>query len=108
MVTRREVREDTTEEVLIKQEREVIKQTEDCHNEEIQELCAPVNCKFVNLTKTCRETNKTVQVELREKQCVCETTATDTVCEEILTDTCDSEPLDKPWKKYCSEKLKMH
>merc|ERR1711970_71365 len=25
------------------------------------------------------------------------------ICEEVFTDDCDSEPLDKPWKKFCSE-----
>ena len=104
VINRREHEEDTTEEVTIREEREVIEMTEDCHNEEIEELCAPVNCKFVNLTKVCKETNETILVDLKEKQCAICKNKIRKVCEEVLTDDCDSEPFDKPWKKFCSDK----
>lgn len=110
VITRREDKTEEPGEILIREERDVIKQMEDCYNEEIEELCAPVNCKFVNLTNTCQVRNSTMLVELKEKHCtMCESVLAEreevkNVCREVLTDDCDSEPFYRPWKKFCSDK----
>merc|ERR1711915_551831 len=70
---------------------------EECHNEEVEELCAPVNCRFVNLTIDCKEEKETTWVSLNRRECsVCKNE-----CKTILTDNCDTDPLNKTWRKYC-------
>merc|ERR1711915_1029958 len=70
---------------------------EECHNEEVEELCAPVNCRFVNLTIDCKEEKETTWVSLNRRECsMCKNE-----CKTILTDNCDTDPLNKTWKKYC-------
>jgi len=112
VITRRECETDKAgncREVVRRLERDVIKMSEDCHNQEVEELCAPVNCKFVNLKPSCKEKNSSMLVELLERQCtICEPILeekeeVEDECQEALTDECESEPLSKPWKKFCSD-----
>lgn len=104
----REVEGAECEEVLLRVEKDVVKSNDNCYEKAV-ELCGPVNCKFVNVTKECHEKNNTMQVELRERECmVCEPTLAEKVkveeiCEEIITNDCESDPLNKTWKKYCGE-----
>jgi len=106
---KRECREeagDDCEEVLKRVEKDVVETTDNCYQKDV-DLCAPVNCKFVNITKECHEKNSTMVVELRERECtVCEPTLAERVkveevCEEVLKDDCHTDPLNKTWKKFC-------
>jgi len=104
----REVEGAECEEVLLRVEKDVVKSNDNCYEKAV-ELCGPVNCKFVNVTKECHEKNNTMQVELRERECmVCEPTLAEKVkveqvCEEILTNDCESDPLNRTWEKYCGK-----
>jgi len=108
----REVEGEECKDVLIRMEKDVVKSSDNCYDKDV-ELCGPVNCKFVNVTKECHEKNNTMQVELRERECVvCEPTLAEKVkveevCEDILTNDCKTDPLNKTWKKFCS-KEKSH
>jgi len=96
------------EELLKRVEKDVVDTTDNCYQKDV-DLCAPVNCKFVNITKECHEKNSTMVVELRERECtVCEPTLAEKVkveevCEEVLKDDCSTDPLNKTWKKFCEE-----
>ena len=96
------------EEVLLRVEKDVVKSDDNCYEKNV-ELCGPVNCKFVNVTQECHEKNNTMQLELRERECVvCEPTLAEKVkveevCEEILTNDCKSDPLRRTWQKFCGE-----
>merc|ERR1711892_705961 len=102
----REVEERECEDVLKRVEKDEVKSNENCYQKDV-ELCGPVNCKFVNLTMECHEKNSTMLVELRESECtVCEPTLAENVkveqvCQEVLTDDCNSDPLNRRWKKFC-------
>merc|ERR1711892_1458226 len=102
----REVEGRECEDVLKRVEKDEVKSNENCYQKDV-ELCGPVNCKFVNLTMECHEKNSTMLVELRESECtVCEPTLAEKVkveqvCQEVLTDDCNSDPLNRRWKRFC-------
>ena len=104
----REVEGEECRDVLIRMEKDVVKSSDNCYDKDV-ELCGPVNCKFVNVTKECHEKNNTMQVELRERECVvCEPTIAEKVkveevCKDILTNDCKTDPLDQTWRKFCSK-----
>jgi len=104
----REVEGTECEEVLLRVEKDVVKSDDNCYEKNV-ELCGPVNCKFVNVTQECHEKNNTMQLELRERECVvCEPTLAEKVkveqvCEEIITNDCKTDPLRRTWQKFCGE-----
>jgi len=103
----REVDGEECKDVLIRMEKDVVKSSDNCYEKNV-ELCGPVNCKFVNITKECHDKNNTMQVELRERECVvCEPTLAEKVkveevCEDFLTNDCKTDPLSRTWKKFCN------
>ena len=100
-------------------EEEVIGRSLDCDERDEGVLCAPINCKHVNIThvcfdqvtvkmsfinsdqvRFCQEASST-EVQLRSRRCpVCKDDTED--CDDVITQECDSDPLDRTWHKYCS------
>jgi len=94
--------------ILLRREKDEVKTSENCYEKEV-ELCGPSNCKFVNVSMECHEKNNTMEVELRERECVvCEPTLAEKVnveekCDQVYAKDCETDPLSRPWKKFCSE-----
>ena len=100
-------------------EEEVMGRSLDCEERDEEELCAPINCKHVNIThvcfdqvtvleclinsdqvRCCQEASST-EIQLRSRRCpVCKDDTED--CDDVITQECDSDPLDRTWHKYCS------
>merc|ERR1719436_1170301 len=79
-----------------------------CHTEQVEELCANVNCKFVNPREECSQRNSSTLAILSERKCeVCEAEMASRVileekCGDQTTRDCATDPLRRPWRKLCS------
>ena len=83
-----------------------------CEEREVEDLCAPINCRHVNMTSTCVDTRlESYQVEVRTRECpVCDQDGGWSWCHEVVTDDCNNHPLQQTWFKYCasSQQVSTH
>merc|ERR1712106_560020 len=97
-------------EVTKRVEEDVVEEFNNCQEKESEEMCATINCKFVNETEKCTERETTSLIQLTSRECtLCEPSLGKKVevrekCQERLSDKCDSDPLRKKWRKFCEDK----
>ena len=105
---RTEVSVISKEGVRVRIERDVVTSKRNCHTEQVEELCANVNCKFVNPREECSQRNSSTLAILSERKCeVCEAEMASRVileekCGDQTTRDCATDPLRRPWRKLCS------
>ena len=71
-------------------------------------LCAPLNCRHVNISSVCEDTGAAageVVVTARScPRCAAEAEAGES-CEVVTTDSCEDHPLQHTWHKHCRPTL---
>jgi len=88
-------------------EEDIAEELNDCHEKSGKEMCATINCKFVNDTEECSDRETTTLVQLTTRECtLCEPTLgskveVEEICEEEIVDDCRTDPLTKKWRKLC-------
>jgi len=88
-------------------EEDIVEELNNCQEKEGKEMCATINCRFVNETEECSDRETTTLIQLTTRKCtLCEPTLgskveVEEICEEEVVDDCSSDPLKRKWRKLC-------
>jgi len=96
-------------EVSKRVEEDVVEEFNSCQEMEGGEMCATINCKFVNETEKCTERETTSLIQLSTRECtMCQPSLGKKVevgeqCTEVATSDCAADPLKEKWRKFCED-----
>ena len=87
-----------------------------CEEDYEERLCAPINCRYDNITVECTEIDDDLDDEIEQIEVVttrCPLCFQDKtkeisldkteICEDVVKDTCRDDPLPVTWFKYCAQ-----
>lgn len=106
----REIEENT----LVRVEKDVVTSNRKCIKKKVEDLCANINCKFINQREECTQRNSSTVVTLRQRKCrICSPSQAERVeveenCQPNETRDCETDPLERPWRKLCSVSTSEH